>query len=701
VSRGSTEPTTRFRPDIQALRAVAVLLVVVFHLRPSWLPGGYVGVDVFFVISGYLITGHLLGELGRTGAIRIRSFYARRIRRLLPASLTVLAFAVVACVVMLPESVREQNLREIIASVLYVQNWLLASDSVDYLRATAEPSLVQHFWTLSAEEQFYILWPVLLVGVAWACRGRSAATRSTAILVSLGVILVGSLVFSALFTAASPAAAYFVSPARFWEFALGGLLAAASGPVTRWFARSEVLRAVTAWLGLALIVVAALTLDAASPYPGLLALIPTIGTVLVIAARTEGRRWWSPAAIGGLRPVQFVGDISYSIYLWHWPLIVLYPVIFRHPPGGKGALAILVATLLVAAASRRFIEQPFIGGAGPRTAVRGRRAFVYVAGLMVVVLLTSVLQGTAIARERDAEAERIAALEAGPCFGAHALAPGHDCDSTPPLAGDVDTAFAATDYGDATIDSCGRGRVVAAIGDSAECGFGDAESDFVVVLTGDSHAGHWLPALQNIAAQRDWRLVTLLRSSCPYGGPTPVLDGKREDACTDWNRAAAKRILALSPDLLIVSNSVPFGYEFAGGTLGSEASAESAYGVALDALVASRISTLVIRDVPYMEDDIPGCIAALPRSESTQACDRPRSEYLDAHPDPLWIAAQGRPEVARVDMSDSFCPGGSCEAVIGGVVVYRDRQHVTATYARSLSIALAEAIDASGVPAGG
>ena len=220
----STPPAQRARAEITALRACAVLLVVLYHLWPGRLPGGYIGVDVFFVISGFLITSHLLRESTTTGRIALARFWARRARRLLPAAYLVLAATSVAVVAWLPVSAWQQNFRQIIASTLYVQNWVLAADSVDYLASDADPAAAQHYWSLSIEEQFYLVWPLLiLAATVWAARRASSPIRAT--WWAIGVPTVASLLFSLWITQENPPAAYFVTPARAWQFGAGGLLA--------------------------------------------------------------------------------------------------------------------------------------------------------------------------------------------------------------------------------------------------------------------------------------------------------------------------------------------------------------------------------------------------------------------------------------------------------------------------------------------
>lgn len=304
------------RTDIQALRAVAVLLVVIYHLWPARITGGYVGVDVFFVISGFLITSHLLDEVDHTGTVSVTRFWARRVKRLLPAAFTVLGASLLAAFLLLPRSGLGQALLEIGASTLYVLNWILSANSIDYLAADNQPSLVQHYWSLAVEEQFYAVWPLLFIAAMWitAKLVKSAATpsgRRISIAVVLLLVFAASLLFSIVETARSQQSAYFITTTRVWEFAAGGLLA-----VLPAFLRAENvgtwLRTVLSWTGFGLIVGSALTFDSSTAFPGHLALLPVVGTALIIYTG-ENSSPWSLEYLAPFKPVQFVGDVSYSI----------------------------------------------------------------------------------------------------------------------------------------------------------------------------------------------------------------------------------------------------------------------------------------------------------------------------------------------------------------------------------------------------
>jgi peptidoglycan/LPS O-acetylase OafA/YrhL len=387
------------RTDIQGLRAIAVSLVLVYHLAPHSLTGGFTGVDVFFVISGFLITLHLLERLPEHPR-DLATFWSRRVRRLLPASLLVLAVTLVGSRLVAPETQWENTARQARAAVLYVVNWLLARDAVDYLAAENAPSPVQHFWSLSVEEQFYFVWPVLILVLGALAR----ATRRKPLPVVLGglvVLVAASLAYSVYDTRTNPAAAYFVTPTRMWELGVGGLLATYTllrpGRLRPWAATPF------AWVGLVAVGWAAATYSGETPFPGWQAAMPVLGTAAVIAAQppTEpGQRWLSPGPLLALPPVQWLGDISYSVYLWHWPLIVLVPDATGHALTWPERGGILAATLLLAWLTKLYVEDRF---RATRWGVPLRKPFALAAAAMAVVVGLAAVQLVEV-RQRSEDA---------------------------------------------------------------------------------------------------------------------------------------------------------------------------------------------------------------------------------------------------------------------------------------------------------
>ncbi|GII99322.1 peptidoglycan/LPS O-acetylase OafA/YrhL [Sediminihabitans luteus] len=673
ATRPARTTESAVRTDIQALRAVAVGAVVLYHVWPGRLTGGFVGVDVFFVISGFLITSHLLRRPPR-GLGDLGQFWARRVRRLLPASYLVLLTTVAATLLLAPSTVWSATLREAGAAALYVENWSLAAQSVDYLGAEAAPTPVQHFWSLSVEEQFYLLWPVLLIGAAWIAHRRRGDLRRTAF-VAISVLVVASFVWSVVALATSPASAYFVTPVRIWELGAGAVLAVTAS--LGWLRLPERLRAPTAWAGWIMIAVACVAYTKATPFPGPSALLPVLGCVLVIAAHARRTRF-SPQVLGDLRGVQWLGDVSYSMYLWHWPIIVLVPVVVGHEPGFVERVGIVAAALLLAGLTKPLVEDRFRHGNGsPRR-------------VLLVTLAVSVVAGGALvgsahaldvrADDRVAQVRESVGTGTG-CVGAAALDPANGCTADQPLL--LSPADAKADKPTAYADGCWESPPFPT---TTRCDYGTADAPVRVALIGNSHSGNLLPSLQELAGKHGWSLTTFVASRCPTT-TTPLAIGSDESSqgCTDWADRVVDEIDGGNFDLVVTMQLTPYEALGAEGAE-SDALVEQGYEEYLGELSATGTPVLVVRDTPYPKHTIPSvpdCVAE--NLDAPEACDGAQGDWLPA--DPLYDAAVALddPQVSTADLTPYVCQDGVCPAVEGGLVVYFDASHLTATYATTLT----------------
>ncbi|GAA3542816.1 acyltransferase [Aeromicrobium flavum] len=645
--RGRKPKGPSVRTDIQALRALAVSVVVAFHLWPERVPGGYVGVDVFFVISGFLITLHLV-QKPPTSLAGLGSFWARRVRRLIPAAAIVLVATTAASWLWLPSTQFADIARQVTGSALYVQNWVLADSATDYLAAENAPTPVQHYWSLSIEEQFYLFWPLVIAAVV--------ALRRAWLPVVTALIFAASLAWSIHLTDVDPGAAYFVTPARIWELLLGALVALAvhrglglgraGGPV--------------ALLGLALMVVAVFGFDRDTAFPGSAALVPTLGAALVLLAAVERGGPW------GWRPVQVVGDWSYPIYLWHWPLVVIAPLALGADQSWATDAFVLVATVALAGLTVRFVEKPL--RFHPRVVARKRATF---AMLAVATVLS--------------------------CGSAWALTAAPDDASSSGLA--MTPVEARDDKPAVYPDDCWAS---APFTTHPVCHYGAEDSDRRVALIGNSHAGHWQPALATVAEDRGWTLDTYLASQC-YTVDVDIAfpDPAATRGCRDWNAENLRRIVASRPSLVVISNRTVTMPLADVDPEDAQDVAQRAYADTLDRLTSRGIPVLVIRDTPAAAGNVPDCVAL--NADDLTACDRPRSAALESDP----LAAAGRADdsglVTVLDVSDRFCDDETCRVVVDDQIAYFDHGHLTATFSRSLAPEVARAAaravrSASGAP---
>ncbi|MFD6448780.1 acyltransferase family protein [Promicromonospora sp. NPDC060204] len=704
---------TALRADIQALRAVAVLAVVLFHLWPNRLTGGYVGVDVFFVISGFLITSHIVRDVD-AGRFSVTEFWSRRILRLLPASLLVLAVTAAGVWALAPVQHWEQWFREIAASGLYAENWVLAADAVDYLAAENVPSPVQHYWSLSAEEQFYLVWPLLIAlcllvgrrlrpavragsgtvtpgtvtpgtGAGHESRaldraGRRASWRPV-VAGTLVVVVVASLVTSVVWTGADQAYAYFITPTRAWEFGAGALLAFVPAHTGRWSTAA-------AWAGLALIGVSAVLFTGATPFPGAWAAVPVLGTVLVIWAQASDR---FTSRLAELPPVQFLGDVSYAVYLWHWPLVVLVPYATGHDLRTLDKVAILAVTLLLAWGTRLWVEKPVLAH---RHRFRPRVTFVTAAVVGAAVVGVALL-GVHAAREHVrtelAQAEQATTAE---CFGAAARPPHGEPCTNPDLVG---TAVPAPEaVGDDTPepytegpDKCpGTNREDP---EPVACERGDRGSDVRIALVGDSHAAHYSSALVEAAETRGWSLDIYIKAGCPFSDVMRVQDEVLTAACVEWVDRAQQVLVDGGYDLVVTSQLSGVDWVPPAGTT-PEAFAEDGLATLWAGLADQGLPVVAVADVPKPDPTVIDCLTD-PDVDLATDCRTPRAEATGPF-DPQRGAVKqlGRSDVTLLDLTDVYCDTRECFPVVGGVTVYRDDNHLSDTFARTLGPYVANAI---------
>lgn len=701
VRPARSEPTAapvaapvRHRPDIQGLRAVAVLLVVLSHAGVPGLAGGYVGVDVFFVISGFLITGLLLRERLSSGRLALARFYARRAVRLLPASTVVATVTLTAAWRWLPPARIAGVAYDALSAAGYAVNVRLAAVATDYF-ANPAPSPFQHFWSLAVEEQFYLGWPLVIVVVLSLRRRVRVLAWVLAVLVAL------SLAYSVFELTVNVPAAYFGLPSRAWELGVGALVALWRAPVWITSGGSQVravdsapprtgwgrsvarhhdakIKSALGWIGLAAILVAAVVLDDDSVFPGLAALPPVLGAAAVIA--TGG-----PARLLGLRPLTTIGDYSYSLYLWHWPLLTLVPAAVGHDLGLGARLGLGAGALALAALTYHLVENPVrhrrgLTGRPIRGLATGLGLSGATAGLATLALAfpPAVPTGGVAPDTRAAlRTARNPAAELG-----HLIDTAEGVRRVPGNL--VPTLTAAPDEElPPQTDGCHQ-TLESAVGQPA-CTYGRAGAPRTVVVVGDSHALQWFPAFEDLAERNDWRLVSLTRSSC-LPADLAIRNARmkrRYTECEGWRRWALGRIDAIRPDMVVVATDT----NYPGMLVGNPADPDRLWAHAWDALFARLAAAarhvVLLADTPTLSADPLDCLGS--HGRDITACTEPAATVLR---DPAWRAevldAARRGRVPVIDPTPWLC-GRDCPLVVGNVLVYRDTNHLTPAYAGMLS----------------
>ncbi len=705
----------RHRNDIQGLRAIAVLLVVLDHAGVPFLQGGYIGVDVFFVLSGFLITGLLLSGAcrQRRGRVaRIGEFYARRARRILPVACLTLVTTDLVAYHLLNFVRAKQVLLDSISAALSVANIRFAAQGTDYFQQAQAPSPIEHFWSLSVEEQFYLLWPVVLVvvlfGVSFTLRRRSYQARTqtgipsrrrvSALLAVISVAGGASLGWSIYLTHRLAVAAYFSTSARAWELALGAGLAVLTPKLAR-LPRNPA--AVFGWLGLTCILASAVLFSAATPFPGSAALLPCVGAALVIGAGIAPKTArWDAARLLSTAPMRYIGDRSYTIYLWHWPMLILAAQYEGHSLSLRVNLGILLAAVLVSIVTYRFFENPL-----RRAEWSGviKPLLLWPACVLTVLLVAGVSINSITNKE---DALQVAARTAS---------------SVPDMAA-AQAAYsggAKVPQGYASADSLTLSAVVAAVQaanraaplpsplapavgnlstfrspsrctaegimqtSSQVCRLGDVASRRTILVFGDSHAEMWMPAILGMAQQDGWAVVPLIKWQClsaklfsfSYAMPRWLA---HNSYCSAWYKWALSKVQALHPSVILMGTMY-------GGFQGNAAEAVRT-AISQVATTLGRYSkhVILIADDEGISQDPVNCLLA-PRATMRTCTDTidPARTLLN---DELAQASGLSRAFGLIKTRGWFCYHDECPLVVGNTVVYVDIYgHITGTYAREMT----------------
>jgi len=677
TDRTTTRAVRKFRPDIEGLRAVAVTLVVLSHLRLGF-PGGYVGVDVFFVISGFIITRQLGAELNRTDRISLREFYARRVRRILPAATVVIVGAVLACWKWDSPLQVKSDASDGLFSALSAINWRLAVNGTNYFQASSPPSPFQHFWSLSVEEQFYAVWPVLLLVIGVAAGSRYGRRKS--LVWALLIIMSASLVVTITTTASSPSWAYFGTQTRAWELAFGALLAVS---VDCWTRMPPALASQMSWLGLGMITLSAFSYNSSTVYPGSAVVLPVLGSAFVIAGGSPG---WSRSAelVLRRRPVQFLGRTSYSWYLVHWPVLVITPLAIGHALTTVDKWLVLFGSLAIAVLMFYIVERPVRSWSWP---VRKPGYGLALGSIMVAASIgTTTLVYDHVAIPGGTGAGQAVTTTSSLKVVADAIAAGTKLaklpqNLTPSLEGAVNnTSF--------TTSACLMGEFTTSPAPNKRCTFGDLNSSRTMAVVGDSHANQWTPAIDAFGKADHWKIVLYAMAACPAGVYPYFIDPQTNRVytnCNEWRNGVFARIKALKPRVVLIASELRTLDIAPGGMV-----------QAIRNYQESGALVIYLEDTPSPERDgsVPDCLAEHPND--VQACSLSRQNpttrlntFIQRR---IESAAAKRAGATLIDPASWFCTATTCPPVINNIVVYMDGSHVTATYIKWIAPLMSDAL---------
>jgi peptidoglycan/LPS O-acetylase OafA/YrhL len=687
-----------FRSDVEGTRGIAVLAVVAFHV--GLVGGGYVGVDVFFVLSGFLITRLLADELQTNGRLSFATFYGRRARRLLPASALVLVATVAASAVWLSPLAARSAIHDARSAALYASNYHFALQKTDYLAAHT-PSPVQHYWSLSVEEQFYALWPLLLL-LLWrlTARARRPATVRTLAFVAAGA---ASFALSVRLTSTNEPWAFFSLPTRAWELVAGALVA--MGAVRFRNLRASVARWL-GWAGLAAIAYAVFRFSSSTAFPGTAAAIPVLGTGALLLAGCAGPER-GPRVLLDRKPLQFLGRISYAWYLWHWPVIVLAPAAIGHPLARWEQMLFAVLSAFLAWGTVELVERPVRFS---QVLVVPRRSLALGASLTALALVALFVTNGALPSVRGHGTAVALTPAVGSITGPRTAAALSDAQAATTVPVSPQEAAVAAAVRTTAVPANLDPGLDHAAGDKAEpfldgcldtftdagvhsCVYDNRASSTTIVLFGDSHAAQYFPALDLIAKLRGWRLVVLTKSVCPpfdISIFSPIL-GRRYRECDEWRAAAFDRIAQEHPALVVmgVARHYDAQYHF---TMYAQPWLD-AIRTSVQRVRATGAAVVVMGPTPKPPFDVPGCLSE--HLGDATACTVPYGQAVNGMGMSAERAAATDAGAHYVNVSKYICTPATCAAIVGNLLVYRDDNHMTTSFTKWLAPALASEFDAA------
>ena len=609
--------------QIQGLRAVAALLVTIFHAR--LMPGGFIGVDIFYVISGYLITGLIIREIGKTGRLDLNEFYQRRIKRLLPTSVFVLFITAIVGMFVLPAITRDALGRDLFAAAAYVSNYLFAWWENDYQNLNATPSPFIHYWSLAVEEQFYVVWPIFILFLSRY--GKRAIFQGVAIVTAL------SLLLSIYLTQVAPIWAFYSLPTRAWELGFGALLLF----IPDRYLRNRFLP----WVGAIGIAIATFNFDESTAFPGFNALLPVVATAILIGSIPVWPRFFND--LSNNRLMQWLGAISYPLYLWHWPALVLPSSALGRPLQIRERFLCILLTIVLAHITSKFVEQPL-----RHRSFSAKKIY----GFFATTTAVSLLAGVAIA---STSSSVINVKGTNYSFNLEQVV------AKPGVYGDG----CHVNYGEV---------------ESGDCTYGEKGSATRVVLYGDSHAAQWFPTLEVLAREKGFELISLTKSACPsVDVPRSDQGAYKNSECDKWRENSVKRIQKIKPTAVILS-SFQYFTEPRGYSSRAQWWNEGQRRLLADLQGSSR-NLIYISDTPQPLRDIPNCLA----SQDVKDCDT-----TEKTPNVIINGFK------KIDPTPWLCTN-VCSSIKDGYVVYRDGSHISVQSALALAPLLETALRDKGL----
>lgn len=644
-------PEKRFRPEIEGLRSIATLLIAIYHI---WLGRVSGGVDIFFILSGFLITMSLLSKLEKTGTFSFWDHILGLLKRLFPLSFTVIIITTIVSFALLPQVQWEQVISYMLATTFYFENWRLSLDAVDYLARDMSASPFQHFWSMSIQGQFYLIWPfVLFVAYIFATKMFKQPIRKTLLFV-LMICFILSISYSIYITAVNQPWAYFDTFARLWEFCLGGIFAL----ILPYLVLNQWTSMASGWLGLLIVCLTGVVIPVSELFPGYIASLPIIGALLIIVTSEKQTRFGVDRLLR-LKPFQFFGGFTYGFYLWHWPLLIFYRAYFDITtisiPHG---ILILLTTFILSFVTTKLIEVPIRKIDVRRSKIK---LISTICSMLSVVILINVAFSLFMAQSNvQSDIDQIRNYPGALALYEHRKVP----EGVTWIPSFLDVKKDLPSFYDKKGCATKSETVT-------KCSFGVTKNpDYIIALVGGSHAGHWFPTLEILAKELNFQIDIFIHDGCRFTNDD--FGGEMTSECLVWNEKIIDILQTDPPDLVFTTSTIHKYETIPSGYIGQWKQLEEITNI------------FAVRDNPRMPWDIPTC---LENENDPSKCSIPRKRALsEVFP---WENTEGIPSnVIFADLSDNFCDESTCYSVIGNIIVYRDKHHITEEYAKTLAPAL-------------
>lgn len=646
----------KFRPEIEGLRIVAALLVAIYHIWFGKVSGG---VDVFFVVSGFLITTSIISTINKTGEFKFWPYISKLMKRLFPLAFIIILVVLILSIFFLPSTIFDKTIKETFSSMFYYQNWQLAISNTDYLDANQMKSPFEHYWAMSIQGQFYIIWFILFSGILLLIKKYGLSNGKRLVNVVLGFLFIVSFIYSVYLTAINQPLAYFITFTRVWEFALGGLLCINLSSIKI----SNIAAEIIGWIGLIGLILTGALFDVSTMFPGYIALWPMTCALLIILSGNKETKYGVKNFLS--MPIMIkLGGVSFGIYLWHWVLLSFYKYNISENPGIVAGLLIILLSIALSFITTKYIETPI------RNAKFNKLAFKrigYIA-LVNILLITGLVSHNQYVKIQDKKA---VANKDYP----GALSINLDKDKIKENKPKPEFANVFDDLPQSHLDNSNQSMSKSEV----KVGKYGKKKDYkaTIALVGSSHSEHWLGAVIKAAEENDYRVINITRSGTRFS-----TGYKKNTLQDDWVKNV-ENYLEKADDIDLVLSHVT----------ASDTESEKIQQQMVDQLLKVKnnygIEVMAIRDIPRYDFNVSEELEKHGEKDTIERMNKENRQLDEA----FWEQISNEEkDLPQFDPSEYFKVNGKYRPIIGNIVVYRDMDHMTNTYSETFGPILGDEI---------